>query len=108
MEGAGRLRHGWMRARGEQEFHVSRSRFQALETLDPESLKLETEILGLWVPRPNGGRAHLDTAPATNGAATSSLPSHALSQGDEDVATPFLFSYGGSVEMRPPSIRIRI
>jgi hypothetical protein len=46
-------------------------------------------------------RAHLDTAPASNGAATSSLPSHALSQGDEDVATPFLFSHGGSVGMRP-------
>jgi len=30
------------------------------------------------------------------------LPSQALFQGDEDVATPFLFSNGDSVGMRPP------
>ena len=45
--------------------------------------------------------APLDTAPASNGATTSSLPVNAFFQGDEDVATPFLWCYGGSVERRP-------
>ena len=41
------------------------------------------------------------TCPTSRGVATSSLPSEVLSHGDEDVATPFLFSSGGTVEMRP-------
>ncbi len=36
--------------------------------------------------------------------ATSSLPSEAHSQGDEDVATPFLFSSGGCAKRPPVSI----
>jgi hypothetical protein len=43
--------------------------------------------------------AHRDTAPSSNGAATSSLPSLAFSQGDEDIATPFPFLNGGTVQM---------
>ncbi len=40
------------------------------------------------------------STPPAYGAATSSLPSQALPRGDEDVATPFLFSNGGSVGPR--------
>jgi hypothetical protein len=45
--------------------------------------------------------AHLDTAPAWNGVATSSSPFESHSQGDEDIAAPFPVSNGGSVKMRP-------
>ncbi len=42
------------------------------------------------------------TKAASNGAATSSLPSQALSYGDEGVAAPFLFSRG-AVQTRSPT-----
>jgi hypothetical protein len=45
--------------------------------------------------------AHLDTAPAWNGVATSSSPFQSHSQGDEDIAAPFPISNGGGVKMRP-------
>ena len=41
----------------------------------------------------DAAEAHLDAAPASNGAATSSLPSHAHFEGDEDVATPIDASF---------------
>ena len=43
----------------------------------------------------------LTLLPRQTGAATSTVPSQALFEGDENVATPFLLSNGGSVGIRP-------
>jgi hypothetical protein len=45
--------------------------------------------------------AHLDTAPAWNGVATSSSPFQSRPQGDEDIATPFPFSNGAVSRCAP-------
>jgi hypothetical protein len=58
-------------------------------------------VSGSATPALGLGRAHLDTAPARNGVAMSTSPWERLWNGDEDVATPFLFSSGGSINVRP-------
>lgn len=40
-------------------------------------------------------QAHLDAAPALDGAATSSVPSRGLCHGDEHIATPFTGNASG-------------